>query len=318
MAEGVGRGFGHGEAEAAAVATQELHRGLDGDGVGLDEQGAGDGDELAMNSQGAGVVAFGVGGAEAGDLARQEVADDADDADGADGHEGEGHGVVAAEDGEAGAAECDLAGGVGGAGGFFDGADVGMRAEAGDGGGGEGDAGAPGDVVEHDGDGGGVGDVHEVLIEAVLHGLVVVGIDAEGGIGAGVVRELLELHGVVGAVAAGADDGDEPAGVGEGDAGGDELAELALGEGGRFAGGAVDDDAFDAAVGVFALGLEVDLVFEACEVDGGGVGGEGGDDGGEGAGEARVNVRGGDGGDGRGRGHGESLGREVEGGMLGG
>ncbi len=86
-----------------------------------------------------------------------------------------------------------------------------------------------------------------MLVEAFLRGLVVVGADLQGGVGAGLLGEGGQLDGLGGGVGAGAgDDGD--AAVGGTDDPLDDLLVLFVVEGGRFAGGADGDDAVGAAL----------------------------------------------------------------------
>ena len=147
--------------------------------------------------------------------------------------------------------------------------------EAGDGGVGQGDAGAAGDVVQDDGDVHLAGDGLKVAKHAFLRRLVVVGVDEEGGIGAGIFREAGEVEGLVGGVGAGAGDDFHFGAFGGLDGDLDNVVVFFVGEGGGLAGGADGDDAIGAVDGlVFDLFFERGAVELAIE-EGGHQGGKG-------------------------------------------
>ena len=160
--------------------------------------------------------------------------------------------------------------------GFFDAGDVGAVLGQADGGrSGHIRAGAAGHVVEHDRGVDGVGDGAEVLVEALLRGLVVVGHDLEQAVDADFGGELGGFDGGSGAVGAGAGDEGGVELVDDGQQLAEEDALLFVGEGGGFAGGAGDDDAVGAALDQRdgeGLGLlDVDRAVLAHRRDHGGV-----------------------------------------------
>ena len=172
-----------------------------------------------------------------------KVGGHADDPGRADGHEGERERVVAGKDGDI-AQAANFAGDIERIRGLFDGNDIGVFAEAGDGLGEHGDAGAGGDIVQDDRQIHLVGEGHEVAVEALLRGLVVIGIDRKTAVGAGRLGKSVKLQGLAGGIGAGAGDYRD-AGVGglHGDL--NHALVLAKIESGRLAGGAGGDEAVD-------------------------------------------------------------------------
>ena len=109
------------------------------------------------------------------------------------------------------------------------------------------DAGAAGDVVDHDGQVARVGDRGEVRDEPGLRRLVVVGRHGEHGVGAGLLGHLRRLDALGGVVAAGA--GDDDGAVADGlDDGAQQLVLLVGGGGRRLARRARHDEAVVAVV----------------------------------------------------------------------
>ena len=129
--------------------------------------------------------------------------------------------------------------------GFLDGGDVGQLGETQQGIGLDVDAGAAGDVVEHDGLIDGFGDGLEVLVLALLGGLVVVGRGGEDGVDAldfgGFGGFADGLGGGVGGCTG--DDGDASGGDLDGDL--DDLAPFVVREGGSFSGGSAGNQEVD-------------------------------------------------------------------------
>jgi hypothetical protein len=197
----------------------------------------------------------------------------------AQGHEGQGGEVVAGENAEAfGAAFQDAAGLGHVAGGFLDARDIGkVVGQAGQGGGQEVAAGAPGHVVGHQGQVHGLGNGLVVLVEAFLGGFVVVGGDKQGAVGPGFLGEAGQADGLCGIVGAGPGQYGHAA-LGLVDADFYDALVFLMAEGGGFAGGATGHQAVDA---------RVDLVFDEGPVGGlvQAVVAEWGDQGGQGTGK---------------------------------
>ena len=133
---------------------------------------------------------------------------------------------------------------------------------------------AAGDRVEHDRKAGLVGDRFEMLVEAFLGGLVVVGADLEGAIGTEALGFFGEMDGFAGGVCSGAGE-DFHAACAELDGVFDDFEVLVGGEGGGFSSGSDGHDAINAGIGLAinegAEGLDVE-VSVAERSDEGGIG----------------------------------------------
>ena len=167
------------------------------------------------------------------------------------------------------------------AGGLLNGRDVGMLGKPCNGLGLQVAAGAAGDVVQDHGHGGSVGNGGEVLVKAVLSGLVVVGGHHQNGVRAHFAGGLGVGKNVLGVVGAGAGDDGNPLchllyGVG------DDLLLIFRLDGGVLAGGAHDHQGVDAV-----FNLEFDEATQGFVVNGA-VRGHGGDNGGSHTGENCV------------------------------
>lgn len=204
-----------------------------------------------MDLAGAGDVAAVEGADHLADLGGGEVSGDADHTAGAHREEREGHGVVARVHLERVAARPDHLGDVAGrSGGVLDAHDAGMGGERDVGVDRDRGTGAAGDVVEEHRLVGGVGDRAEVRRDAALGWPVVVRRHGEDPVDAGGCGVLGEAHrrGCV----VGRRTRDDLAAPGRSvDRGAEEVELLGVGEGGRLARGAGDDD------GVVAVGEQV-------------------------------------------------------------
>ena len=189
-----------------------------------------------------------------------DVAHDRDHAAAADRHQRQRQAVVAAEDGQVGGGD-DLRGLVHRAGGLLDHGDVGQLGHADDGLRLDVLAGAAGDVVDADGDVDRLGQDLEVLIEAFLGRLVVVGGDDQGGVGPGLGGPAGQPQGLLGAVRAGAGHDLDPPG-GRLDHGRDHPLVLRVRERGALAGRAHRADARRAG-----LDLELHLPLQGLDID---------------------------------------------------
>ena len=131
-------------------------------------------------------------------------------------------------------------------GGFLDAHDIGhVTGDAGHGGGQHVAAGAAGHVIQDDGHGHFGTDGLEVLVQAFLRGLVVIGGDVQGGVRPDIFGELGQRDGFAGVVGARAGD-DGNAFVDLLDADADSGFMLVVGHRGGFAGGAAGHEAVDA------------------------------------------------------------------------
>ena len=215
--------------------AHQFSGGLDGDGVGFDEEVREKPIVLEVEAAGFVPAASGGGVDEVGHGARDDVGGDADDANRTDSHHGQGEAVIAGQHGDV-AGGLDAADAVHAAAGFLDADHVRMPGQRSDGGHGNFAGGAPGHIVEHDWQAE-VGHRREVADQAGLRGLVVVGGDLERAVGADLPGPPGQLQGFRCGVAAGARDDFDAAGGGlYGDA--DDLDVFMMVQGGRLAGGA--------------------------------------------------------------------------------
>ena len=239
------------QAHAFAALAHQAEDGFGRARVGLPEVGIEEASEAAFDLACGGPVVIEGGVDHAGNLGGSFIRGDADEAIGANADGGQRKVVIAREDLEAFGEEVDELGDLRElARGLFDGLNIGGGGgQAGGGFGLKVRGGAAGNVVEHDRqriDGAGQGE--EVLILALLRGLVVVGIRGENGGDAGYFLEPRgqAKEGAGGVVRATGPDGDAPGGGI--DDGAEGLDPLLLFEGGGFTGRATGDDEVDAGL----------------------------------------------------------------------
>ena len=222
--------------------------GFYGDGIGLDEVDVHESEITIMEAAGFGKITGEGGLHEAGHFRGNFVGGDGDQAAATEGDERKRQGVVAREYEEIlrnkvedGAHLRDIAGG------FLDSDDVFDLRKAENGGRLDVDARATLDAVENNGQVDGRGDGFEVLEEAFLRGLVVIGSDGEDAVGAEFLDFVGERDDFGGVVAAGAgEDRDLALGDFEGELNDAEM--LGMRERGAFPGGAAGDEEVDARV----------------------------------------------------------------------
>src|ERR1700719_1053555 len=223
-------------------------RGFYGDGIRFDEVYIHERKIPEVQASRFGKIAGKSGLYKAGHFRGYFVGGDGDQAAATEGNKRQRQRVVAGEDEKIFGNEVEDGAHLGDiAGGFLDAHDIRDLREAEDGGRLDVDAGAALNAVEDDGQVDGGGDGFEVLEEAFLRGLIVVGSDGEDAVGA----EILEFDGerddFSGVIAAGArEDGHFALGDFEGEL--DDAEMLGVRERGAFSGGAAGDEEVDACV----------------------------------------------------------------------